>query len=99
MILIVADLPFTPDFEAKIVGEINRLKSKFKSLKVYRKDILSSEAKMFFEAEFKTKIDEQTIFIIRNTYDKGLNYFNFDMYMQYPVILEVYLKNTQRFEE
>lgn len=99
MILIVADLPFTADFEAKIVAEINRLKSKFKSLRVYRKDILSKEAKSFFEAEFKAKIEEQTIFLLRNTFDKGLNYFNFDMYFQYPTILEAYLKNTQKFEE
>lgn len=97
MILIVADLPFTPDFEAKIVTEINKLKSKFKSLRVYRKDILNSEAKSFFETEFKAKIEEQTLFLLRNTFDKGLNYFNFDMYMQYPLILEAYLKNTLKF--
>lgn len=58
---------------------------------------MNSDAKSFFETEFKTKIDDQTIFLLRNTFDKGLNYFNFDMYMQYPMILEVYLKNTQTF--
>ncbi len=38
-VLIVADLPFTPDFEAKVVNEINRLRTVFKDLQVYRKDI------------------------------------------------------------
>ena len=38
-VLIVADLPFTPDFEAKVVNEINRLRTVFKDFQVYRKDI------------------------------------------------------------
>ncbi len=48
MILVVADLPYTPDFEAKIVAQVNALKSQYKSLKVYRKDILESETKKKF---------------------------------------------------
>jgi hypothetical protein len=37
-VLIVADLPFTPDFESKVVNEINRLRVVFKDLLVYRTD-------------------------------------------------------------
>jgi hypothetical protein len=48
MVLIVADLPYTGDFEKKILAEINKLKSQFKSLKVYRKDVLAEDAKEYF---------------------------------------------------
>jgi hypothetical protein len=99
MVLIVADLPFTPDFEEKILGEVNRLKAKFKSLRVYRKDILTEEARDYFQKQFKAKIEDHTLFLLRNGYDKGLNYFNFDMYMQYPALLESYLRDVSKFEQ
>lgn len=85
--LIVADFPFTESFEAKMIAEVNRLAEQFKGIKIYRKDFAQESNVEYLKANYKSKIKDQTLFLLRNNYDKSLNNIDFDMFMQFPSLM------------
>ena len=45
------------------------------------------------------KIKDQTIFVLQNNYDKRMNNIDFDVFSQYPSLIEYYLKDVSVNDE
>lgn len=90
----MADLPYNKTFEDKVVAQVNALTSRFPDLKVYRKDLTDEKTIEHFGTNFKAKIKDQTLFLLKNPYEKGLSNIDFDIYLQFPQLMETYLKDV-----
>lgn len=97
-VLIVADLPFNEQFEAKIIDHVNRISQKYGDIKIYRKDLSKKETQSIFQNQHKARVKEQTIFLVKNPYEKGMTNIDFDIFMQYPSLTEAYLKDVQLYD-
>ena len=63
-------------------------------MRIYKKDFSNKQEVAAFEKENKVKVKDQTIFVLQNNYDRGMNNIDFDMFMQYPTLIEHYLKDV-----
>ena len=96
--MIVADLPYNPEFEAKVVNHVNELTEKFQDIKVYRMDLTDENVKNELKKHLKVTIKDQTLFVLKNPYEKGASNIDFDIFMQYPTLSSTYLKTVSGYD-
>lgn len=97
--MIVADLPYNEQFEAKIVSQVNKISQKYGDIKIYRKDLSKKETQNILHDQHKARVKEQTIFLVKNPYEKGMTNIDFDIFMQYPSLTEAYLKDVSLYDD
>jgi hypothetical protein len=98
-IMIVADLPYNEQFEAKIIEQVNRISQIYGDVKIYRKDLSKKEVLKTLQDDYKAKVKDQTIFLVRNPNENGLTNIDFDIFMQHPTMTETYLKDVVLYDE
>lgn len=98
-ILIVANLPYNPQFESKILEQVNKIKLMFLDIRIYRKDVMGKEAQRILAEQYKAKVKDQTIFLVKNPYEQGITNIDFEIFMQYPSLIETYLQDVRLHDE
>jgi truncated hemoglobin YjbI len=97
--MIVADLPYNPQFEEKLLKQVNKISQQFGDVKIYRKDLNNPEVRTALASQLKANIRDQTLFLLKNPYEKGASNIDFDIFMQFPHLLGTYLKDVQGHDE
>ena len=46
------------------------------------------------KSELKAVVKDQTLFLLKNPYEKGLNNIDFDIFIQFPHLLVTYLNTV-----
>lgn len=94
----MADLPYNEQFEAKIMEHVNKISKLYQDIKIYRKDLTNKDVQSAFQKQNLAKVKEQTIFLVKNPYEKGLTNIDFDIFIQYPFLIEAYLKAVKLYD-
>jgi hypothetical protein len=97
--MIVVDLPYNPQFEEKLLKQVNKINQQFCDVKIYRKDLNNPEVRTALVPQLKANIRDQSLFLLKNLYEKGSSKLDFDIFMQFPHLLGTYLKDFQGHDE
>ena len=92
LVLIVADVGYNESFEKRVVEAVNKAVGAAQGVRVLRKDMNQAGVDSAIENEHGVRVKPQTIFFIKNAYDKNISNVEFDMFMQHPSVLETYLR-------
>lgn len=69
-----------------------------KKIKIYKKNIIEEDVKSELMKKYKSQIKEETIFLVKNRYEGSMINIDFDMYMQFPNMLEVFLRELRTYD-
>ena len=61
-------------------------------------DLSDNNIKTELKNHLKVTVKDQTLFILKNPYEKGASNIDFDIFMQFPNLSNIYLKTVDSYD-